>query len=424
MSTTQVAGSQRDLAHGVETLAVVRELFLLMRTASSHGPDHPLTHRAAASLGAGLKEAVPPFSLQFVGRALFRDTMLLPMDLEAYLNALDVGRALSHLEANELTVERVPDDAELLRFGCAMARGMAGPSDLLTVTRIDGLKWREIQNVASTDAELVDPGLFVLTQITLALAEAAKLPAATGEPWPWVAGVSVVRRLERAVAADRAAAIRVMDLAPGDWDVARRAVSASLDVTMVLRSLSVSNSTARASAHATLILGMAGYRPRGGALLALAAEGAMPGAMRAPVTSRSGVEPHRLRTSAILHGLAHPDKENSPRVMPLVDLCYELGKARRAEAVPFDLTRVDLLAMASAQAGRRFDPDWVNALVSVCGVIPPGAFVRLPDGRVGSVFEVGEEGQPFRPKVLVDGRIVIPDAPVSLVSPAVVQAGG
>jgi hypothetical protein len=424
MSTPEPAGSHADLSHGTQTLAVIRDLFLLMRTASSHGPDHPLTRKAASTLAADTKEAAPPFSLQFVGKALFRDTKLLPMDLEAYLNAIDVGNALRNLEANELTVERVPEEGELLRFGIAMARGMAGPSDLLSVTRIDGMKWREIQNVAASDAELVDPGLFVLTQITLALAEAEQMPAGTGEPWPWVKGVSVIRRLERAVAADRAAAIRVIDLAPGEWDVARRAVSAAMDVILVLRSLAVSNATARATAHAVLILGLAGYRPRGGALLALAAEAALPGAMRAPVTSRSGVEPHRLRTSAILHGLAHPGIEGGPRVMPLVDLCYELGKARRAEAVPFDLTRVDLLAMASAQSGRRFDPEWVATLVSVCGVLPPGAFVKLSDGRIGSVIDVGEDGDPLRPRVLVDGRIVVPRDPVSLVSPAVVAAGG
>jgi hypothetical protein len=424
VSTETDLSRERAGSLGNETLAVVRELFVLMRTTSSHSSEHPLTIQSAVNLRDLLHAAQPPFSLQFVGKAVFRDTILLPMNLEAYDCAQIVGNAMKNLEVQEVTFERIPSVDDALRFGTAIARGMNGPSDVLGLLRIDGMRWREILNVAGSDGELIDPSMFALTQITLALAEAERLPAATGESWPWVKGVSVIRRLERALAADSQAAIRVIDLAPGDWNVARRAVAAALDVLLVLRMLEVSNSTARAAAHAVLILGINGLRARGGVPLVLAAETALPAILRSPATSRGGVEPHRLRTSAILHGLVRPDKKDGPRVIPLVDLCYELAKARTPEAVPFDLTRVDLLAMATAQAGRRFDAGWVSALITVCGVMPPGCFVLLPDGRIGTVMDAGDSGDPFRPRVMVDGVIFVPDAPLSPMSPAAMQAGG
>ncbi len=408
---------------GIETLAVVREMFLLMHTVSTHGADHPLTQGAAGALAGCLREARPPFSLQFLGQAVFRDTVLLPLDLSTFGNAQEVGQALKNLHVEEISFQHEPERADLLRFGSVLARGMAGPSDLLSKLDCPGVRWREILGITDADQRVVDPAVFALTQILLALEEARRLPAGAGEPWPWGYGVGVIRRLERAVQSDPAASIRVNDHAPGDWGVARRALTAALDVLLVLESLQVGEATRRATAHAALILGMAGFRERGGIPLQASAQAALSPAIEAPVVERRGIDPHRLRTSAILDGLARPGSSQAPRVASLVDLVYELARARCPESLPFPLSRADLLAMASLQSGRRFDADWVAALVSVCGPVPPGACVRTADGRLACAMGPGAPGDPFRPKVLVDGTVLVPDQPVTLLSAAALQCG-
>jgi hypothetical protein len=397
------------------TREVLERAFLLARTTSLHGPDHPLVARVVEALAQGVQAAHPPFALQFLGQATFRDSQLLPLDVEAFLHVRELARALRNLDAQEVFFERVPDAEALGELGSALSRGLQGPSETLNERRIEGLRFRQITHTSGADAENVDPEVFVLTQVTLALADAEALVAEAGGAWPWIRGVAIVRRLERVTTGYPETAIRVIEQAPGEWTVGRRAAAATLDVLLVLNALHVSRSTARAAAHAALIVSVSGLPS--GALAAKAAADALPRMLRAPTRSKTSVEPHRLRTSAIVHAFNREEEARRVAVLPMVHLAYELAKRRCPPDVSFRLTRVDLLAAAARDGGRNFDVRWVQALIRACGVVPPGAFVRMANGALGTVVDAGVSGDPWRPRVLVDGRIVQAAAQVTLVSP-------
>ena len=53
--------------------------------------------------------------------------------------------------------------------------------------------------------------------------------------------------------------------------------------------------------------------------------------------------------------------------------------------------------------------------MAALGVFPPGARVRLPDGRVGVVAGEGSPEDPSRPRVYLDGTLQVPSGPVRLV---------
>jgi hypothetical protein len=104
-------------------------------------------------------------------------------------------------------------------------------------------------------------------------------------------------------------------------------------------------------------------------------------------------------------------------IAELIELAYEMERARCPERVPFDLTRADLLAFAVEQGKERFSPDWVRAVIKICGTVPVGACVQLADGRVGMVIEPGPPENPWCPVVFVAGKRVFTRQPVMLVPP-------
>lgn len=393
--------------------------FVAMRTIGSHGPQHPLSMQAAEALDQAIEGAAPPFSLQFVSDGVFCDRALVPLDLEAYLQSRVLARALANLHVQELAFDAPLGVPGALALGAAIAKGNAGPSDDLEDDPIDGLRVRDLDHARlGLDAVNVDPEVAALSQAALAASAAEGLGATEGG-WPWPTGLAVVRRLERASGAHANATAYAIELAPDGWTIGRRATSAAhLALTMLLAA-GAATTTARATAHATLALATHGYRARGGLEIGDAANATLVRFVAAPSRSRSGVEPHRLQTTALAQAIAScrgPLSDAHP-ALGAVEVAYELEKRRCPEGIAFDLGRVDLLAHATRSMGVGLDERWVKVLVSALGVMPPGAWVRLRTGEPARVLGPGEADDPFRPEVVCRGRRFVPDARVTLVPP-------
>lgn len=395
--------------------AVLDRLYAAARAVAAYGNRHPRALEAANELAAALQGAAPPYAMQFVGDALFRDFRLVPVAYDGFLQCQQLGRALRGLGVREVRVERAPAAADLLPLLVCLGRALAGGGDPLELIKVPGLTWRDLPGAWWGEAgERVNAEVFAVGQVALAVDAADRLRAAT-PPCPWPETLAVVRRLERALDAHPAATRGALELAPGGWTPSRRAVSAAIHALATVRHLGATAPLGRAVAHAVLVLGLLGFTPRGGKPIAEAARAASR-LFAAPVASRLGVEPHRLRVSVLIDRfLRYGDRADAWLApMGLVDLLYALERARCPEDADFDFAWVDLLALAASD--RRFDPDWVRVLVASSGVIPPGARVRLADGAEGVAMEPGASGDPRRPVVLVGGRLVVPDRPVTLLT--------
>jgi hypothetical protein len=397
---------------------VLDGLFLLMRNARTYGNEHPETRATAAEAARLASLAATPFSYQFVAGAVFRDRTLLPLPLASFRHALSVGEALAHLRAHELTFERPPTPATLATLGAALARGLAGPSDLLQELVLPGVRWREIPNARiGVDVEAVAPDVLVAAQIALALVDVESVVATRGQPWVWSTGSSVVRRVERAVEADPRAAECLIETLPVAWGLPRRVLAACIHAQGILQRLEVGLSNRRAVGHACLALAVHGFMEHEGHALEEAARRAMGAVLEAPVSARTGVEPHRLRVSALLHSLAHPGQAPTlPTPAALLRLAYELECWRCPAGLDQPLTMLDLLARASMDPGQRHQRILVRALMDVTGRIPVGSSVVLADGRPAVVVGEGHPGDPWRPEVELGGSRVIPPARVSVLS--------
>ncbi len=412
-------GPARAEVPEVKAVQAVLRLSLLMRTITLHGPTHPLAMKVAEQLREAIHAAEPPFKLQFVSPAVFRNCQLLPMDLDAYLQGADLAKALDNLDAQELQFDHAPPSASLLQLGIALSRAQNGPTPMLEERGIEGMDWRSIPK--NVTLESVDPEVFVQTQMTLALSEGDGISIDPLEPWDWSRGMGVMRRLDRVVGTDALRAIRVIEMTPGAWTVRRRAVSAALDVMLVLNSLRVSPSVRRAGCHAALILAMRGLDPKGGKMIVDAAKAVLPRMLEAK-SARMGQqsEPHRLRVTVIVNQVAKNEWTDDLMVLRLVEIAYEMARMRCPPDLAFHLNRIDVLAQAAAEAGRTLDANWTGEVVKQIGVVPPGSFVRLADGKMGIVFEPSAD--PWKPKVLVDGKVVQVDQPVTPFSPAALLA--
>ncbi len=397
------------------TTAVVDELFRWIRTHATHGTRHPLADAAGAALSAAVSASRPPFALQFVLGAVFRDRKLVPMDVESYERAVVVGAALGRAGIEEIAFDAAPAPAAIAPLGALLGRANVGQVVGLDELKIADVRWRSVPDAfRGGDAEQVDPEVAATVNVTLALADAERLPSGSTQ-WPWSAGVAIVRRLERALAVQTSGTLRTIELAPGTWTPARRVVSAALHVLLVLRALGSTVSTQRAAAHAVIVIGTCGYGSQGGVALANAAALARTMLVGDDARPPGTLEPHHLRVISLVHGLAGDPAGDRGKlvVMPLVALAYDLDRRRCPPGARFVYSRLDLLALAVADVS--YDTSWVRALVNAAGVVPPGAPIALADGRHGIV--VGPRQDPWRPEVLVDGRLIIPDEPVRLLSP-------
>ena len=394
------------------TVAVVDELFRWIRTHTTHGTRHPLTEAIAVAVSAAVAAARPPFSLQFVLGAVFRDRVLVAMNVASYERALVVATTLRRAGVEELAFDAAPPAAALAPLGALLGRAAVAPVTGLDEMRVTDVRWRSIPNAErGADTEQVDPEIAAIVDVALAIADAERLPTSAA-PWPWSVGVAITRRLDHALSAHTCATLRTIELAPGAWTPARRAVSAALHALLVLRGLGSSVATQRSAAHAVLVLGTCGYQAESGLVVrqaAAVARVALVGEDR-PIAK---LEPHHLRVVALVHGLMKDGADNRALVvMPLVELAYDLDRRRCPPGARFVHSRVDLLALAVAD--RSYESSWVRALVGAVGVVPPGAPIALADGRRGVV--VGPTRDPWRPEVLVDGALIVPTQPVRLIS--------
>jgi hypothetical protein len=344
-----------------------------------------------------------------------------PLDFQYFERCLEVTRALSRLGAHELSFESSLSESSALRLGAALAATTRGARDGLKGVTIPGLSWREIPFAQSgVDAEGVDPEVAAITHTVLGLSVAEQIAEQPNDPWQWHMGFAVIRRLEKGLSASADASMRVMEFAPEGWPIPRRAVSATLLVLQVLTRVGVDAGNRRAVAHATLALGLAGMQPRGALDIHKAADALRTRILQAPIQAEAGVAPQCLLVASLVHMLGTEAKRKrlaSLMVTGLIELAYEMERARCPERVPFDLTRADLLAYAVGQGKERFSDEWLRAVIKICGTVPVGACVQLADGRVGIVIEPGPPDHPFCPVVHVDGQRVFTSEPVMLVPP-------
>jgi hypothetical protein len=403
--------------------AVIAATHLLMKTLASHGAEHPLTVQNAEELCHAIRTVAPPFSLQFVGQATFKDRELVPLGIKGFQMAQVLAKAMRNLSLHEISFDRVPEPRGAMALAAVLVRGMSGPSDAAGRVSIPGLAWREIPSARlGADREQVDPEVMAVTQIALAIADAETLVAKRGTPWSWNLGMSIVRRVERALETGRPCAVAAVELAPGPWSPARRAVSAVVSSVGTLQAVEAHQAVRRAAGHAALALCCTALGPREGLPIDEAAKAALEALLDVPSLAKSGLEPHRVRVCSIAYLLAQ--EEGDPRqqagVLPLVKLCYELARRRCPAGVSFDLTGADLMAWAISAREARSAAPWVRLLIDMQGTIPPGAAVLLPDGRVGLVLESTPE-DPLHPTVLVGAEMIPGAGPVRLLAGALLK---
>jgi hypothetical protein len=413
------SGLPRDTAPQDEvrtTQGVVFALHLLMKTVASYGGSHPLAHSAATGFCQAVKEAGPPLALQFVGQATFRDRQLIPFDFHGFPLAEQVAKALHRMPAHEIEVLRVPEPSAVLVLGEQLGQAATGrpPSPW---TDPDGFRINEIEGARTgVETEAVDPEVFATTHLSLALAHCEELEGGRERTWAWPLGMATVRRVMRSLEVSIPASLRAVELPHGSWTVARRALSSTLLCSALMRTIEVQPATRRAVAHAMLALCTYGYRACGGLDLADSASAALPRLLQRPARARSGVEPHVVRVCALLHLLEKeaPEEAREDGLMPLLHLCYDLERRRSPDGPERALTLVDLLAWAVAESRGQGNEPWVQLLVDAVGTVPPGACVRLADGRLAMVLDPASAEAPH-PLVLVDGQVERAKARVRLV---------
>ena len=205
---------------------LLERIFVLMKIIGSHGTTHPSTHEMASAALSALRQCRLPSALQFVREAVFYDRTLVPLDIEGFKRGQSLSQAMNHCGVHEVSFESGVDETALIAFFEVLSKGLVGPNDLLEQMRLPGISWREIPGAGwGAEAKPIDPDLFAVTQVSLAVADTDLLADAFGQPWNWAAGVSILRRLERAVEVDARAADRAVELVPVPWSAGRRAVA-------------------------------------------------------------------------------------------------------------------------------------------------------------------------------------------------------
>jgi hypothetical protein len=404
--------------HGeaVSAVGVVEALFLASRLQASHGAAHPLAQQAVESLASAVGAAHPPFSMQFIRHAVFRDKVLVPFDLPGFEKSQVLAQAMAQLGVHEIILENPVRVTSMLGLASLLGHPAAAAQETQGEISFPGVLVREIPgaNLAQS-AEAVDPEVFVAGQLALAIADGEELVALRGKPWPWFLGLSCARRVERCLGVGAAALLRALEIAPGPWSEGRRTVAAAINTAVCLELVGVGPQLRKVAVHIALALGAYGLEPRAGRPLGEAAVAAL--AAMLPLKGARPMEPHKTKVCAQLHRLAgDPARNSRPGVGPLLGLTYALEVARLPLGLDFALTLADLVAQA--HAGALAAPGhWLLVLVKASGAIPPGARVRLPDGRVGLVLGQGEQGDPLRPKVLVGGNVVMPSGAVTVLGP-------
>ena len=396
---------------------LLERIFVLMKIIGSHGTIHPSTHEMASAALSALRQCRLPSALQFVREAVFYDRTLVPLDIEGFKRGQSLSQAMNHCGVHEVSFESGVDETALIAFFEVLSKGLVGPNDLLEQMRLPGISWREIPGAGwGAEAKPIDPDLFAVTQVSLAVADTDLLADAFGQPWNWAAGVSILRRLERAVEVDARAADRAVELVPVPWSAGRRAVAMAVRVLAVERELGTEPATARASGHAALVLGCCGFRVAASGAFAEAATETFARLVQTSMASVSGAIRHRVRVCSLIQALAAPLATGQQRqgAVALLHLLYELEWRRHAEQGRVALTMADMLGAMMPEVGRAYPSNWFRALIGTLGELPAGSRVTLADGRVGIVLGPGSLPDPWLPQLLVGGQIVQPTHRVRL----------
>ncbi len=409
----------RDPSELAATRELIDRLFVAMRTVASHDAEHPLAVQAADAVSLAVDLAKPPVQLQFVAGGVFRDRVMLPLEVEIYVRAAQVGAALEALDAHELVLERSLGRTDALHLAHVLARGALGRSvDAGAVP--PGVRLRSVADaVERPESAAIAPDLAGVAQVSLAVAEAERLVAASTGPWPWDRGMAVVRRVEAAIANDPAAAARAVELGAGSWTPARQAVAAAQLVLSTLLHLGTSRQTTRAAAHAALGIAAQGLHDRGGLPARDAADALIPRMGAGRQESLGAAAAHGLQTLAIVHQLSSAGAAHITRlrVARAVELAYELERVRRPDAIDLTLTRADLLAQAASRAGADVDEAWLGVAVAAGGPFPPGSCIETAAGELGVLLGASREDDPSRMHVLLHGAPRELTEPLHLVPP-------
>jgi hypothetical protein len=380
-----------DDSAGRTARMMVERLFVLMRTLAVHGPAHPVSVQIAQALADGIGAAELPFTLQFVRQAVFQDHALVMFDPGGFQRSLRVAAALDGIGVQEISVDQVPPVDDLIAFGAELAAPRGAELQIV------GVKLRAIRDgQTGTAGETVEPERFAAVMLLRALMDAEHIDAVRGGPWQWSRGAAILRRLERATEADALTSTRFLEGAPGVFTVPRRAVQATVLALAAMRLVGLDVATRRVGAHAALAVCLAGLRARGGHDFPTAAQRSLDQLRSTLGSGRSKVDPHRLRTCAIVHDAAFRPEARARwhPVARLVELVYEHEVLRCPPDVDFDLDAVDLLSALAPRAFVQDDPGWLQALVEVVGRWAPGVRVNLDEGA-GGVLVGGTAARPM-----------------------------
>lgn len=406
MSESKEGGHEAEL---------IEALFVLARTVQSHGVKHSIVEMGAERVRGILTSCKPPFALQFVAEALFRDNHLVPVSPQVYKDVVGMTKALNNLRAQEIRFTEVPTTTTLCALGVALSIGLVNESDRLHEERLKGIEVLELKDVRmGQDSEKVSADVDALVQVALAR-RAIESFSREAPRWDWPMGLAILRRLERAIEKDPDAALKglTQTLSRDDSiDIARRALLSCFHILRIMESIKAPRADQRAAGHAALALCMLGLESRGARPLKGAAEEALLKLMNFEQTHRSGIEPHKLRVCALLDALTSGE-EKSMWLEPLT-LVYALEKERCPPSVNFALDQVDVMALALERFGDGKLAPWVRILVSTMGILPPGAQVMTQDGKTYRV--VGQGPELMRPRLNSEAGIFVPKAPVRLVS--------
>ena len=176
--------------------ALLGQLFVLMRHASMFGADHPATLATAGAVQTAIQNVGPPFTLEFIGGASFRDRTLIPLEFELFEHVRELAGAFHNLGADEVAVDAVPSVEDLLVLGGALARGAQASWTELQARTLRGLRFRDLPFARyGEEAEQVDAAVFAAAQLALAIRDTERLQESVDAgAWPWALGVGIVRR--------------------------------------------------------------------------------------------------------------------------------------------------------------------------------------------------------------------------------------
>ena len=394
---------------------VLQALFVAIKTVAGHGPDHPFTLKICTKLEQEVQVSAPPWKLQFIKGGIFRDLRLLDLGVEGYHRLSPLGKALARQSKHEIQLERAPTALEWITIAGALQRAMLNADADLDELEIPGLSFHTIANAGFGDnEEELDPEIYAIGQIALAM-DLMESIEPEPEQWPWQRAMTLLRYMDRAISSDLHAATRALELAPQGWDAMRCAASAAFHVMASLKDLGVDGATARVAAHAALILCVYGYtHPTPISMHEIAPKALERASQSVEVLMREVLPPHPLKVLTTLRSVFETSPDKWMGFLHLILMSYDLEQERIPTDVAFNLTRGDLMVVATQNMGTRFAPSWVKLLVNLYGATPPGSYVRTPSGALGVVLDTKAE----HVRVLIEGQIQTFGAsqPLTLVS--------